>query len=349
MKTGRAIAAPMVLVLLTASLVVFRMTSYTNVAIYNNETHTLAFKQNLGNGDVSTTSSKRRKNNKRRNNGGDGRGAQDVHKPEYNNDTSNNNGKQINQARARRKEEEKLLKAREEETLLKAQFHELMNNNNSTNNIPLIQHPAKQQTNNDNKNKNQHHYHDCAIFIVHYHKTGYVLSREIKNLISEIEVKANSPNEDPKKYGNLVQFEMSGINNETKQRIAFDQLGNWVNSAFPQRRHLGTTNCPPGPNAPRRKGRKMDIKLHEYKFHLKSGTIYIQESPDLYCNDEQLLDAMSTSGNGGTKIIHFVRNPHDMTLSNFFYHSQDPTPEKWGEFIDRCCCVFFCNYIISLT
>ena len=29
-----------------------------------------------------------------------------------------------------------------------------------------------------------------------------------------------------------------------------------------------------------------------------------------------------------------------MTLSNFFYHSQDPTPEKWGEFIDRCCCAF---------
>ena len=352
MKTGRAIAAPMVLVLLAASLVVFRMTSFTNVAIYNNETHTLTFKQSSSNSrDVSATASKRRKNNKRLN--GRGRGAQDVHTTDYNNNDTSNNVKQINQARARRKEEKKLLKApEEEEKLLKqqAQFHELTMNN-GTNISPLViqHHPVKQQKNNNNSNNNKHHYHDYAIFIVHYHKTGYVLSREIKNLIGEIEVQANSPNEDPKKYSNLVKFEMSGIDNITKKRITFDQLGNWVNSAFPQRRHLGTTNCPPSPNAPRRK-RKMDIKLHEYKFHLKSGTIYIQESPDLYCNDEQLLDAMSTSGNGGTKIIHFVRNPYDMTLSNFFYHSQDPTPEKWGEFIDTCCCFFlFQLYFSYLT
>lgn len=30
-----------------------------------------------------------------------------------------------------------------------------------------------------------------------------------------------------------------------------------------------------------------------------------------------------------TKIIHFVRDPFDMALSNYLYHSQYPTPEPW--------------------
>eukprot|EP00804_Cyclotella_cryptica_P014440 CCRYP_004778-RA/>CCRYP_004778-RA protein AED:0.14 eAED:0.14 QI:194/1/1/1/0/0/2/257/553 len=31
----------------------------------------------------------------------------------------------------------------------------------------------------------------------------------------------------------------------------------------------------------------------------------------------------------GTKIIHMIRDPFDMALSNYFYHSQVPTPEAW--------------------
>lgn len=60
--------------------------------------------------------------------------------------------------------------------------------------------------------------------------------------------------------------------------------------------------------------------------------MYVQESPDLFCSDEAILEAMNAS-KGGTKIIHFVRNSFDMAMSNYFYHSQDPSPEKWGEFL----------------
>merc|ERR1712032_1367599 len=30
-----------------------------------------------------------------------------------------------------------------------------------------------------------------------------------------------------------------------------------------------------------------------------------------------------------SKIVHFVRSPYSMVLSNYFYHAQNPTPEKW--------------------
>ncbi|KAL7534621.1 hypothetical protein ACHAXR_005998 [Thalassiosira sp. AJA248-18] len=36
------------------------------------------------------------------------------------------------------------------------------------------------------------------------------------------------------------------------------------------------------------------------------------------------------------KIVHFVRNPFEMALSNYYYHSQEPTPEDWVH-IDKPC------------
>jgi hypothetical protein len=36
------------------------------------------------------------------------------------------------------------------------------------------------------------------------------------------------------------------------------------------------------------------------------------------------------------KIIHFVRNPFDMVMSNYLYHSQKPTPEEWVHRDDPC-------------
>jgi len=211
------------------------------------------------------------------------------------------------------------------------QFHELSSVNNSS--------TLKSDSNNKNSKRKQnkpYHYHDYAIFLVHYHKTGYVLSRELKHqVISTLEVAANLELPKVKKvqknalsnYSNLAQFEVSGINEETGERVAFDQLGNWIQSAFPQRQHLGATNCPAGPLSKRGKGKPIHT-TRGTKFQLQSSTIHIQESPDLFCSVDDLLDAMSLA-KAGTKIIHLIRNPFEMTLSNFFYHSQTPTPEKW--------------------
>ena len=40
---------------------------------------------------------------------------------------------------------------------------------------------------------------------------------------------------------------------------------------------------------------------------------------------------LDRQGNKTTKIVHFIRNPFSMVLSNYFYHAQSPSPEKWGK------------------
>ena len=157
-------------------------------------------------------------------------------------------------------------------------------------------------------------YHDYAILIVHYHKTGYVLSRELRNLVRELEVKVRRPY---KQYINPVQFLTSGIDEKTGERIAFDQVGSWARSAYQVRNHCSESQCP-------------------RDFGLRIGTMYIQESPDFYCSLSEISSSMISGREGGTKIVHFVRNPFDMAVSNYFYHSQDPTPERWVYHDDPC-------------
>mmetsp|Transcript_5715 Transcript_5715/g.14275 ORF Transcript_5715/g.14275 Transcript_5715/m.14275 type:complete len:534 (+) Transcript_5715:207-1808(+) len=180
-----------------------------------------------------------------------------------------------------------------------------------------------------------YHYHDYAILIVHYHKTGYVLSRELKNLIRHVEIGANRPDlydmiQDGKEYKRIVdpvKFETSGIDRETGDRISFDGVGNWARSAFQQRRHDDDTHC--------MRNRDQSSFGQRQSFTLQKGKVYVQESPDLFCSISDIYSSMNL-GKGGTKIIHLVRNPFDMALSNYFYHSQDPTPEPWVHTDDPC-------------
>jgi DNA-binding protein H-NS len=162
------------------------------------------------------------------------------------------------------------------------------------------------------------HYHNNAVLITHYHKTGYVLSRELMFLLHQIEHEVNSPDLKADQRG--AKFEVSGVD-ENGERYAFDGIGNWQRSAFTTRKH-NERQCPYPVGR-----QKSQVVLPETKgFTLREGTIYVQESPDLYCTDEEILEGLSLSHAGGTKIIHFVRNPYEMVLSNYFYHSQDPTP-----------------------
>lgn len=204
----------------------------------------------------------------------------------------------------------------------------------------------------------EYHYHDYAVFIVHYHKTGYVLSRELKNLVREIEVMNAMQHDDPTNFNSAkytkpkkTAHEVSGVYEETGERFAFDQVGNWVRSGFPQRRHNTRSKCPPAEydftrgdsrkNKAKRKnkrragGRRDDeskVEDSDDDFELQMGKMYVQESPDLFCSDSDILSSINLS-KGGTKIIHLVRNPFDMAISNYLYHAQIPSPEKWGELL----------------
>ena len=78
---------------------------------------------------------------------------------------------------------------------------------------------------------------------------------------------------------------------------------------FPKRQHDDTTKCP-------------HLTLHP-------NTVYVQSSPDFFCNVNTLAEELLTrpTKQRGIKIIHLIRNPFKMAISNYKYHSQDPLPE----------------------
>ena len=73
---------------------------------------------------------------------------------------------------------------------------------------------------------------------------------------------------------------------------------------------------------------------------LEPGTITIIEAPEFHCNDAQLAELLMKNANNeeklGVKFIHLVRNPFSMAVSNYHYHSQDPTPEPFVHWKDPC-------------
>ena len=104
----------------------------------------------------------------------------------------------------------------------------------------------------------------------------------------------------------------------TGERIAFNTRGNNRGANFRRpRTHDSDTHCPSN-------------------FTLIPGTIYLQEAPDIYCNESFLAKSMMMGGSTKVKVVHFVRNPFDMALSNYYYHSQENTPEDWVN-IDKPC------------
>jgi hypothetical protein len=127
------------------------------------------------------------------------------------------------------------------------------------------------------------------ILMMHYHKTGFVLSRQLRSLAAN-------------------HLTRSKDTNETSTIFHIPEK-NWGSIQQP-RKFNHTTKCPEN-------------------FRLEGGYINVQESPDLYCNVEALVDVLlnvdDIKATQETRIIHFVRNPYSMALSNYFYHTQDPT------------------------
>ena len=74
---------------------------------------------------------------------------------------------------------------------------------------------------------------------------------------------------------------------------------------------------------------------------VKPGHVYVVSAPNFFCNTKVLTERLLGDGGKkkkkkGVKIIHLVRNPFDLALSNWIYHSQDPTPEDWVNSADPC-------------
>jgi hypothetical protein len=133
-----------------------------------------------------------------------------------------------------------------------------------------------------------------AILMIHYHKTGFVLSRHLR----------------------------SHSIKQLNQYISDERLPSSLNFTIPQDKSWGSIQ------QPRKFG---ETHCPDY-FRLNRGVINVQESPDFYCSVDEmakiLLDDQygnETHSREGTKIVHFVRNPYSMVLSNYYYHAQVPT------------------------
>jgi len=139
----------------------------------------------------------------------------------------------------------------------------------------------------------------------------------MKNTIG-LEYKARGYSEEEIEHASNVKgYAADHIDEKTGQAIAFNQRGNWNNSFQRARKYHSKTNCPD-------------------HFQLTGGAIYLQEAPDFYCSDVDLAEGMLGLGeqeSGKTKIVHLLRNPFDMVLSNYFYHAQDPTVSGFWELI----------------
>lgn len=71
------------------------------------------------------------------------------------------------------------------------------------------------------------------------------------------------------------------------------------------------------------------------------GTITVIGGPELHCSTEQLKDILLSHPDPkqpkwGVKVIHLVRNPFTMAVSNYNYHKQDPTPEPFVHWKNPC-------------
>ena len=162
--------------------------------------------------------------------------------------------------------------------------------------------------------------HDYGVVMVMYHKTGYVLSRILMKLTIGLEYEAMGRSEkEVKEAKSVLGRAVDHIDETTGERIAFDQRGNWNNNFVDARRHEGVVNCP-------------------LDFRPRGGAIHLQEAPDFFCGDVMLsrimLGVRDVPRNkfGKTKIVHFVRNPFEMALSNYFYHSQEPSVSAFGSY-----------------
>ena len=150
-----------------------------------------------------------------------------------------------------------------------------------------------------------------AYLIIHYHKTGHHLSRQLRD------------------------FLVAGTSGQPP-------ISDGRENAFQHRWHERGTGCPRA------------MVLHP-------GIVAVQAAPDFFCTASVLAEYLLRDDDDdggiddegmrqqqqqqqqqqqkkkrGIKIIHLVRNPYSLAVSNWVYHAQYPTPEKWVKDVHPC-------------
>lgn len=160
------------------------------------------------------------------------------------------------------------------------------------------------------------------VLLIHYHKTGnFFVGDLLRNLhetskyhgLRVVDYEYTIPQKQLallKNNNNNNNNDDSSKNNNNKLRRKSSPQQEDTASILmgqPKRKHNQTTGCPIWNLA-----------------RMEPGTVHMVTAPDIFCplQQQQTLPP-------ATRIIHFVRDPIDMALSNYLYHKQDPTPEPW--------------------
>lgn len=146
--------------------------------------------------------------------------------------------------------------------------------------------------------------------------------------------------DDPIEFAYLIiHYHKTGheLSNSLVYQLKQQQLSNNSNI------HLRKTNAPKSRWSINESSKCTD-------FALKPGTITVLASVELYCDVDVLADSLMhnpAEGEGrrkvGVKIIHLVRNPFSLMVSNYHYHAQFPT---WVPMLCYLCLLpslFACN------
>ena len=145
--------------------------------------------------------------------------------------------------------------------------------------------------------------YNYAVLIISYHKTGHDLQEDLVNLLI----------------------------NEFPPPIGPNVTAKGVKSLVRRRMHTRAHPCS--------------------RLYLQPGTVAVQHAPDFFCNAEKLAKILLEEGDArnnkntaidverttseeedkGVKIVHLVRNPYTMAVSNYHYHAKEPVPkpERW--------------------
>jgi hypothetical protein len=151
-----------------------------------------------------------------------------------------------------------------------------------------------------------------AVLLIHYHKTGnQFIHGLIQNLndtfqdnLHDIRVGENiSPEKVNRSETSSLLSSSSSHGQQTVERRPVD----WRKHG--RRNHNKTTGCP-------------ILDSNSYA----KDSVRTLTAPDFFCD---LLQESQLPPPINTKIVHFVRDPINMALSNYLYHSQNPTPEPW--------------------
>ncbi len=189
-----------------------------------------------------------------------------------------------------------------------------------------------------------------AYLIVHYHKTGHHLSHQLRDLLLQASSSSSS-------FPFISPIHFSS----NEQEHAFKSRYHEMETGCPTHMYLppGILSVQAAPDF------FCEPEIFAEYLLRNAKVVAVAASTDAVSNSTNSADIVSTDGTTnaiitpdaqsqaqqqqqqqqqyspphekrGIKIIHLVRNPYTLAISNWIYHTQYPTPESWVKSIDPC-------------